>query len=98
MLALTEDATDAIEGILAAADVPENAGIRIAAAVPATDSGGSTGLQLALAEVPADGDEVIEAAGARVFVEETVAPLLDDKQLDAEKDGEQVRFSLSEQT
>jgi Fe-S cluster assembly iron-binding protein IscA len=98
VLALTHDATDAIEGILAAADEPEHAGIRIAASVPATDSRGSTGLQVALAEVPADGDEVIEEAGARVFVEETVAPLLEDKTLDADSDGEQVRFSLSNQT
>ena len=40
---------------------------------------------------------MIEERGARVFVEDTAAMLLDDKVLDAERSGEQVRFSIANQ-
>ena len=40
---------------------------------------------------------MIEEAGARVFLEDTVAELLDDKLLDVDRSGEQLRFSISRQ-
>jgi Fe-S cluster assembly iron-binding protein IscA len=54
--------------------------------------------QLALADTPADGDQVIEANGARVFLASDTAEVLADKSLDAEVDGEgAVAFSVSAQ-
>jgi Fe-S cluster assembly iron-binding protein IscA len=95
VLALTDNATDAIERILAAPGVPMGAGIRIAPGTALSDGGAATNeLQLSVADEPADSDEVIEEQGARVFVEDTVSDYLDDKQLDAEVVDERVRFSL----
>lgn len=98
MLALTDNATDAIERILAAPGIPMGAGIRITPG-PTSDDGGAPAseLQLSVAEEPADDDEVIEEQGARVFVEDTVSGYLDDKQLDAEVIDERVSFSLAGQ-
>jgi Fe-S cluster assembly iron-binding protein IscA len=96
VLALTDNATDAIERILAAPGVPMGAGIRIAPGTAVSDGGAATNeLQLSVAEKPAVGDDVIEEHGARVFVEDTVSDYLDDKQLDAEVVDERVRFSLA---
>ena len=50
-------------------------------------------------EAPQPGDQVLEEAGARVFLEETAAVTLDDKILDAlvdENGG--VQFSIAPQT
>jgi iron-sulfur cluster assembly protein len=94
MLVLTEDATEAIEGILAAPGMPEGAGVRITAATPTSGASAAVGLQVALAAVPDESDQVIEEAGARVFLEDIVAELLHDKLLDADRDGEQLRFSI----
>lgn len=93
MLALTQHATEAIEGILGGPGVPDGAGLRIATAQQ-TDGGAPTALQVTLAGGPDEHDEVIEEAGARVFVEDTVTGFLDDKLLDVENDGSQVRFAI----
>jgi Fe-S cluster assembly iron-binding protein IscA len=95
MLTLTDDAAQAIEEMLAAPGMPEGAGVRITAAVPSTDAGAAPGLQAGLAPAPEGSDEVIEEAGARVFVEDTVAGLLDDKFLDADASGDKVLFSIA---
>lgn len=50
-----------------------------------------------MVESPDEGDQVIEEAGARVFVEPDAALILEDKILDATVAGNQVQFSLSEQ-
>ena len=101
MLALTEEATMTIEEILAEPGLPDGSGVRIATAMPETDpagnAGAETGLQVGLAARPDTNDEVIEERGARVFVEDTAALLLDDKVLDADRSGEQVRFSIARQ-
>jgi Fe-S cluster assembly iron-binding protein IscA len=96
MLALTEHATEVIGGILASPGIPDSAGVRITTATVTTNGSGPTRqLQIELAAAPDDSDEVIEEEGARVFLEDVVAELLRDKQLDADRDGEQVRFSIS---
>jgi Fe-S cluster assembly iron-binding protein IscA len=46
------------------------------------------------AEGPEDRDEVVEEQGVQVFLEPEVVPLLDDKLLDAELDGDEVRFTV----
>lgn len=94
MLTLTPEATKAIERILAAPGVASGAGMRVIAVDP---SGGevSSELQVELADRPGEGDEVIEDAGARVFVEDSVCGYLADKVLDAETVEDRVRFSLT---
>lgn len=95
MLALSTTATEAIEGILAAQDVPSEAGLRISP-MPSPDgneaSSGSLGLSIA--EGPGSSDEVIQLSSARVFLEPNVVDFLDDKLLDAQTDGQNVQFVI----
>ncbi|HET8980921.1 MAG TPA: iron-sulfur cluster biosynthesis family protein [Solirubrobacteraceae bacterium] len=100
MLALTPDATQMIEQILERSDIPDGAGIRIATTETSSDgnsAGAATHLEMFIAPEPEVADQVIENAGARVFVDDRLADLLDDKQLDAAVDGEQVQFRLDDQ-
>ncbi len=53
--------------------------------------------ELTMVESPDEGDQVIEQAGARVFVEPEAALILEDKILGATVVGDQVQFSLNEQ-
>jgi Fe-S cluster assembly iron-binding protein IscA len=94
VLAITENAAEAIRGIVTAPEIPEGAGLRIA-----TSSGASApdALEVSVAEVPAETDQVVDEAGARVFVEERAIELLDDKLLDAQIDGTRVGFTISDQ-
>ncbi|MGB2710146.1 MAG: HesB/YadR/YfhF-family protein [Conexibacter sp.] len=94
MLAITDTAADAIRGIVTAPGVPDGAGLRIAMQGGASDAGT---LEVTVAEVPAESDQVLDEAGARVFVEDRVVPMLDDKLLDAEIEGTRIGFMLSEQ-
>ena len=55
------------------------------------------GLPLGLA-APDQSDAVIEQEGARLFVEDGVAQLLDDKMLDAHTSGSELRFSIPDQS
>jgi iron-sulfur cluster assembly protein len=96
MLALTNNASLAIEGILSASAIPDGAGIRIAP--PAGVDPSVTGeFQVTVAGSPADTDRVIDDDGARVFVDEAVAEVLDDKLLDASIVEEEVHFVLAAQ-
>jgi iron-sulfur cluster assembly protein len=98
VLALTPTAADAIHAILDAPGMPESAGIRIAPQELTDNGAGATtaGLEIALVEGPADGDEVVDESGARVFLDEAIASLLDDKVLDASVEQQQVNFMLGE--
>jgi Fe-S cluster assembly iron-binding protein IscA len=101
MLTLTSEATAVIEGILAAPELPEDAGIRIAATTDGSSPNSSQpavgAFEMTVAEEPAERDEVIEEGGARVFVEGVVADVLNEKILDAQIVNEHVQFSLGEQ-
>jgi iron-sulfur cluster assembly protein len=97
MLALTSDAQQAIEGVLSATSIPDGAGLRIAPPV-GDDAAASDELQVTIAQVPAEADQVIDADGARVFVDEAAVEFLDDKVLDASISGDEVRFALAEQS
>ena len=99
MLAMTENATEAISGILGGPHIPDEAGLLIAAS-PSSDGAGPIGgvLDVTLTEAPAESDQVIDERGARVFVDEPVAADLDDKVLDATVSEQQVTFSIGEQT
>jgi len=96
MLALTQNASLAIEGILSASTIPDGAGIRIAPP-PGEDAATAGEIQVTIAGGPADTDQVIDDSGARVFVDESVAGLLDDKLLDASVVEDQVHFVLATQ-
>jgi Fe-S cluster assembly iron-binding protein IscA len=92
MLALTENAVTAIRTITDQQDVPAGAGLRIGADQEAG------ALTLSLAPAPQAGDEVLDASGARLFLDSDAASILDDKALDAAVDTEGgVQFSFSEQ-
>jgi iron-sulfur cluster assembly protein len=97
MLALTTEAQEAIEDLLSASSIPDSAGVRIA---PRVDlNGASLGqLEVKVATVPAEADQVIDEGGARVFVDESATDFLDDKVLDANVSGEELRFAIAEQT
>ena len=94
MLAMTDTAADAIRGIVAAPGLPEGAGLRIAMQ---GDSVERSALEVTVAELPGESDQVLDEDGARVFVEEQVVEMLDDKLLDAEIDGTRVGFTLMDQ-
>jgi iron-sulfur cluster assembly protein len=93
VLAISEDAATAIRGIVRAPGVPEGAGLRITREVT-TDEGGAprTDLRLSVVPRPEEGDEVLEEE--RIFVDRDAAELLDDKLLDADFVGDDVRFTL----
>jgi iron-sulfur cluster assembly protein len=75
--------------------MPDGAGLRIATQ-PGADEVAT--LEVSVAETPAETDQVVDEAGARVFVEADAVPLLDDKLLDAQIDGTRVGFMLSDQS
>lgn len=93
MLTLADSATTEIRKLIDDnPEVPDDAGMRIAAAPD-----GAT-LALSLALVPSEDDAVVSDHGAKVFLEPTAAQLLDDKELLAAVDEQgQVQFALTEQ-
>jgi iron-sulfur cluster assembly protein len=95
MLTITDTAAEAIKGIVASREVPEGAGLRISTR-PESPAEGA--FEVSVAPVPAEEDQVVEEAGAQVFLEPHAAEALDDKVLDAEIEGSEVRFAVGEQT
>ena len=95
MLAISEDAAAAIRGIISSPGVPEGAGLRITREVNTEAGAPRTDLRLSVVAGPEEGDEVLDAE--RVFVDPDAAELLDDKLLDADFVGDDVRFSLDVQ-
>ena len=93
MLAITEDAATAIDSIVASSGLPQGAGLRITQELN-TQSGqeGRTDLRLSVVESAEEGDEVLE--DVQIFLEPEVADFLGNKLLDADIEGDDVRFSL----
>ena len=89
MLAISPAASEAIKGLLAASELPPNAGVRIS-----SHPQGPGMFELSLAPEAAEADAVVEEQGATVFLEDQVVPLLDDKTLDAHTQGDQVAFTF----
>lgn len=94
MLTLTADAETAIRSLVEA-DPAGQAGVRIAT-TPAVDGEGRQ-LGMEITESPQAGDQVIDSEGARVFLDETAASLLDHETLDVQidPDAKQVNFFLA---
>jgi Fe-S cluster assembly iron-binding protein IscA len=93
MLAITENAAEAINALVSRGEMPEGSGARIA-----TDGAGQ-GLELALVPGPGQDDTVVEGRGAKVYLEQNAAEVLGDKVLDVEQftepSGEpQLRFAI----
>jgi iron-sulfur cluster assembly protein len=91
MLTLTENAQSAIKTIASESGLPEEGGVRISMAENGSE------LQMALAPEPAAGDDVIENAGARVFVPTETAALLAEQELDAATTEQGTGFTLRQQ-
>lgn len=88
MLTLSPSAVEAVDGLLHRPEVPEDAGLRIRSA-------GESQLSIAIAAEPGPDDQVIEEGGARVFVEPEAVPMVDNVELDARMQGDQVAFGLT---
>jgi Fe-S cluster assembly iron-binding protein IscA len=89
MLTLSPSAVDAVDTLLhTSPEVPDDAGLRIGTA-------GDSQLTIGLVTEPAPGDQIIEEGGARVFVDADAAPILDNVQLDARQQGDQIAFALT---
>jgi Fe-S cluster assembly iron-binding protein IscA len=88
MLTLSSSAVEAVDSLLQNPEVPDDAGLRI-------DTDGQSQFTVEIAHAPAPGDQVIEEGGARVFVDSDAAPVLDNAELDARREGDQVAFGLT---
>jgi iron-sulfur cluster assembly protein len=96
VLAITEDAATAIDSIVASSGLPQGAGLRITQETSAQEGGGTrTDLRLSVVESAEEGDQVLEEV--RIFLEPQAADFLDNKLLDADVEGDEVRFSLDVQ-
>jgi iron-sulfur cluster assembly protein len=91
MLTMTDTAAEAVRLIAARSGLEPDPGLRISAGPPTPDG---TPLEIGLAAEAEESDQTIEDGGARIYLEELVAPALDDKVLDAAVEGDQVRFAL----
>jgi iron-sulfur cluster assembly protein len=97
VLTITPEASEAIRGILNASDAPDGSMFRIA---PQGQDGTAPGpsLTISVIEAPPPTDQIVEGDQVAVSVEPSAATMLDDKELDADVVGEQVNFSIGEQT
>jgi Fe-S cluster assembly iron-binding protein IscA len=91
MLTITSNAVEAIRAIVENTDVPEEGGIRISVA---RQNGSQASLELAVSPAPMEGDEVLDAQGAHVFLDELAVLALDDKSLDAQIEGGEISFGI----
>jgi iron-sulfur cluster assembly protein len=96
MLVLTEAAAEVVKAMTSTPQASEGSGLRIApSTAPSAEPGA---LQVSAASGPGENDQVIEAAGAHVFLEPQAAAYLEDKVLDAQIDTEgKAHFSLGMQ-
>ncbi|HET6625786.1 MAG TPA: Fe-S cluster assembly protein HesB [Nocardioidaceae bacterium] len=93
MLTLTENASTVVKSIVDQSGGGDDGGLRIS-----QDATDSPALHVMPTETPQPGDQVLEDAGARVFLEETAAETLDDKILDAQVDDNGgVQFTIAVQ-
>jgi len=94
LLALTDNAVEAVRDIVSSSDeASETSGLRMVA----EREGMQANFQLSVVPLPAEDDEVIDEQGARVFLEPKAASLLDDKVLDATVEQDQVAFTIADQ-
>jgi hypothetical protein len=94
-LALTDSAVKAVHALTSQPGLPEEAGLRIASS-PTSQNGSrpSTEIELEVVAAPEPDDREIEELS--VYLEPGTDELLAEKVLDAEIEGDSVRFSLRE--
>ncbi len=91
MLSLTPNATTAIRTLVDRRQLAAGRGLRMFVA-----SDGSDRLEVRVVARPEPGDRVVEADGARVFLDAEVAAALDGKILDASpRDSRTIRFRVT---
>lgn len=91
MLTLTDSASSAVKDLSDRTLGTDTGGLRIA-----TANDGSTNFAVTVTPEPEPTDQVVEASGARVFLDETASAAVSDKVLDARIDDEGgVRFALN---
>jgi iron-sulfur cluster assembly protein len=93
MLTMTETAAEAVRRVSESSGLEPDPGLRISAGPPTPEG---TPLEIGLVTGAEPTDHTIEEGGARLYLEEVVAPALDDKVLDAAIEGDQIRFELRE--
>jgi iron-sulfur cluster assembly protein len=93
MLAVTRDAAIVIRGIVHAAELPEDSGLRIS--VEEADEE-RVGLGLDVVPEPELHDQVVDALGANVFLDQEAAELLDGKVLDATLVDDTITFAIGD--
>lgn len=93
MLAITNSAVEAIQGLTSQPGVPDGAGLKLSGEI--TPEGAS--VELTLAESPAESDQVLQAQDANIFISAPLTEALDDKVLDAEMQEDRIAFKLLEQ-
>ena len=90
MLTLTQNATLIVKEIASQEGLPETAGLRIT-----SESESDPSFAVTAADAGQPGDQVVEQAGATVYLDESAATMLDDKVLDAAVDPSgKVEFAL----
>jgi Fe-S cluster assembly iron-binding protein IscA len=97
VLTISPEASQAIRGILKASDVPDGSMFRISPQQGDDASPGSS-LVVSVIDTPPPDDQIVEGEEVAVSVDPTAAAILDDKELDATVVGDQVNFSIAEQT
>ena len=96
MLVMTVAAAEVVKSVTSTPQTPDETGLRIVSSASEPEDPGA--LQVTAATGPGENDQVIEAAGARVFLEPQAAAYLDDKVLDAQIDEQgNAHFTLGTQ-
>ena len=93
MLDMTEQAVEAIRGIVQDSELGPNGGLRISGA---NGANGDAALEFELASEAQEGDHVVRDGGAVVFLDETAAAVLAGKTLDVHAHGDHFHFSIDE--
>jgi Fe-S cluster assembly iron-binding protein IscA len=97
MLTLTQEAATVIREIVDANEaVPDEGGLRISS--DASTDGTTAQLNLTLVPAPLEDDQEVEVEGAHVFVGPQLVEALDDKVLHAEVAGDEIHFTIEQQT
>ena len=93
MLEITERAATAIAQAFTAQEVDSSGGLRIAAKTTVHD-GSLESLFVEFVDRPRSSDTVLQVGAAAVFLADGIAPLVQERILDAERDGTPPRFVL----
>ena len=90
MLTITPQASEAIRAVLASPHIPDGSVLRIS---PEPESG----LVVSVTDAPQPDDQIVEGNEVEICVEPAAAQMLEDKELDATVEAEQVSFTIGEQ-